>query len=523
MTLPDGMSRGTSGMIDLASMNKKIEDMRRRIAEAEARKKKAKQSGGNSPLPQSGAQSKEGSADANTPSVPAEHGLLTTSEAVQTSSAPSAPQSSFSSNTSTRLPKVRDGRQQARPSLRARVASERLPIVTAQRMECQEQLKHFQSEVDRVKKEIENKLVEEERLRKDALQAEPVLSPVLKGQNESESESESESVIIREEPPGTQPQAVDIVHCVYVDANFSSVVMSQQVPTLYDTSTPAQNDKMNDSHDEAEQDALMDEPSRIVLAKGRGGSMTCPGESHMHDESIAARETADNQSSLPADPSVIHGTVDVDVESATDIEEPEEDIAMDEAVTSSEEESAVEDESDDYEPTDAVVSLPDPPSSVQRQPSSQQVSDDSTVLETSDTDLQGLSTATPVTKPISTGTGDSESESNREVDTLTFQAKNGADDIQVKISKHSEVSNDTETTFVPYETPLQYFKAYRFHPQYSGSVAGGLRSLTYSNNIDATREVCPDQLTHEVCPRGSECQFQHFEDMQLPGTCHQDL
>jgi hypothetical protein len=276
--------------------------------------------------------------------------------------------------------------------------------------------------------------------------------------------------------------------------------MSQQVPTLYDTSTPAQNDKMNDSNDEAEQDALMDEPSCIVLAKSRGGSMTCPGESHMHDESIAARETADDQSSLPADPSVIHGTVDVDVESATDIEEPEEDIAMDEAVTSSEEESAAEDESDDYEPTDAVVSLPDPPSSVQRQPSSQQVSDDSTVLETSDTDLQGLSTATPVTKPISTGTGDSESESNREV----------------KTSKHSEVSNDTETTFVPYETPLQYFKAYRFHPQYSGSVAGGLRSLTYSNNIDATREVCPDQLTHEVCPRGSECQFQHFEDMQLP-------
>ena len=299
--------------------------------------------------------------------------------------------------------------------------------------------------------------------------------------------------------------------------------MSQQVPALYDTLTPAQNDKMNDSHDEAGQDALMDEPSCVVLAESRGGSMTCPGESHMHDESIVVRETADDQSSLPADPSVIHGTVDVDIESATDIEEPEEDIAMDEAVTSSEEESAAEDESDDYEPTDAVVSLPDPPSPVQRQPSSQQVSDDSAVLETSDTDLQGLATATPVTKPISTGTGDSESESNREVDTLTLQANNGADDIQVKISKHSEVSNDTETTFVPYETPLQYFKAYRFHPQYSGSVAGGLRSLTYSNNIDATREVCPDQLTHEVCPRGSECQFQHFEDMQLPGTCHQDL
>ncbi|KAI1069673.1 hypothetical protein LB507_008502 [Fusarium sp. FIESC RH6] len=493
--LSDGVSRGTSGMIDLASMNKKIEDMRRRIAEAEARKKKAKQSGGNSPLPQSGAQSKEGSADANTASVPAEHGLLTTSEIVQTSPASSAPQSSFSSNTSTKLPKVRDGHQQARPSLRARVASERLPIVTAQRMECQEQLKHFQSEVDRVKKEIENKLVEEERLRNDALQAEPVLSPVPKGQNESESESESESVIVREEPP---------------------VVMSQQVPALYDTLPPAQNDKMNDSHDEAGQDALMDEPSCVVLAESRGGSMTCPGESHMHDESIVVRKTADDQSSLPADPSVIHGTVDVDVESATDIEEPEEDIAMDEAVTSSEEESAAEDESDDYEPTDAVVSLPDPPSPVQRQPSSQQVSDDNAVLETSDTDLQGLATATPVTKPISTGTGDSESESNREVDTLTFQANNGADDIQVKISKHSEVSNDAETTFVPYETPLQYFKAYRFHPQYSGSVAGGLRSLTYSNNIDATREVCPDQLTHEVCPRGSECQFQHFEDMQLP-------
>lgn len=173
---------------------------------------------------------------------------------------------------------------------------------------------------------------------------------------------------------------------------------------------------MNDYDDEVGQDAPMDGSAYIASAGSRRSSSPEQGESQTHQEPLVEYETAGARSPLPTHPPVVHDIACV--EPTTDTDEPEEDVAMDEADTSSEEESSDEDESDGYEPTDAGVSLPDSHSPLQRQLSPQQVSDDSTVLETSDTDLQGLVTATPVTKPISTGSGDTESESNREVDTL---------------------------------------------------------------------------------------------------------
>ncbi|KAI8275864.1 Protein red1 [Colletotrichum sp. SAR11_240] len=70
--------------------------------------------------------------------------------------------------------------------------------------------------------------------------------------------------------------------------------------------------------------------------------------------------------------------------------------------------------------------------------------------------------------------------------------------------------------FTPYESPLQYFRAYRYHPKFAETVAGGLRSLTYSNRIDPEQPVCPDQLASRDCPRGADCIYQHFEAMKLP-------
>ncbi|KAJ0291992.1 hypothetical protein COL940_000290 [Colletotrichum noveboracense] len=70
--------------------------------------------------------------------------------------------------------------------------------------------------------------------------------------------------------------------------------------------------------------------------------------------------------------------------------------------------------------------------------------------------------------------------------------------------------------FTPYESPLQYFRAYRYHPKFAETVAGGLRSLTYSNRIDPQQPVCPDQLASRECPRGADCIYQHFETMKLP-------
>lgn len=75
----------------------------------------------------------------------------------------------------------------------------------------------------------------------------------------------------------------------------------------------------------------------------------------------------------------------------------------------------------------------------------------------------------------------------------------------------------------PYETPLRYFRAFRFHPLYKESVRGGIRSLTYSNKIDVRKALCPDQQVGLECPRGNSCEFQHFESMPVTGTYDHDF
>ncbi|KAI1392153.1 uncharacterized protein F4822DRAFT_389768 [Hypoxylon trugodes] len=67
-----------------------------------------------------------------------------------------------------------------------------------------------------------------------------------------------------------------------------------------------------------------------------------------------------------------------------------------------------------------------------------------------------------------------------------------------------------------YHSPLGYFRAYRFHPKYFDEVAGGLKSMTYSSKIDPMRPICPHVLSGEQCPDGNACEFQHFENMVLP-------
>ncbi|OBU01827.2 hypothetical protein VE01_00549 [Pseudogymnoascus verrucosus] len=88
----------------------------------------------------------------------------------------------------------------------------------------------------------------------------------------------------------------------------------------------------------------------------------------------------------------------------------------------------------------------------------------------------------------------------------------------------SQISNDEDKTekapaqksfFTPYESPLKRFKAYRFHPEFTKQVPGGYKSLTYSNNIDDSKELCRFELAGGVCNDVS-CEFQHFRDIVLP-------
>lgn len=70
-----------------------------------------------------------------------------------------------------------------------------------------------------------------------------------------------------------------------------------------------------------------------------------------------------------------------------------------------------------------------------------------------------------------------------------------------------------------YQSPLRYFHAYKFHPKFLETVSGGLKSMTYSTKIDASRPICPSLIDGGQCPNGSACEFQHFDNMVQPGKC----
>ncbi|KAK0737469.1 hypothetical protein B0T21DRAFT_383439 [Apiosordaria backusii] len=73
-------------------------------------------------------------------------------------------------------------------------------------------------------------------------------------------------------------------------------------------------------------------------------------------------------------------------------------------------------------------------------------------------------------------------------------------------------SEKRDGAFMPYESPLRYFRAYRFHPDFDKTVPGGVKSLTYSSRVDTQKPLCPYELNNRQCPEN--CEFQHFKTIK---------
>ncbi|KAI9875882.1 MAG: hypothetical protein M1830_007845 [Pleopsidium flavum] len=82
------------------------------------------------------------------------------------------------------------------------------------------------------------------------------------------------------------------------------------------------------------------------------------------------------------------------------------------------------------------------------------------------------------------------------------------------VKNESSTRSRKEGRFVPYESPLKQFKAYRYHPNYMEEVPGGFRSMTYSHNINSDMPVCRYEAAGGIC-NDSTCDSQHFRDMGL--------
>lgn len=236
----------------------------------------------------------------------------------------------------------------------------------------------------------------------------------------------------------------------------------------------------------------------------------------IEDVDDAKREAVQDAMSTQDD---INATATASVEEARD-------IVMSEAAHSSN--HASEEESDGYEPPDVELSSPSKKSSRASTPFSPAPAGLDSMPDTNTDGLQDGTTDVIAAQQASTVQRDKASESGREVDVaLHFDGRStyliGSQVDPVSEAPAAPASDAPKTAFVPYESPLRYFQAYRFHPEYSQSISGGLRSLTYSNKIDVKQEVCPDELANQSCPRGSECDYQHFENMQAPGMYISEL
>ncbi|KAK2748894.1 hypothetical protein FQN57_007177 [Myotisia sp. PD_48] len=105
---------------------------------------------------------------------------------------------------------------------------------------------------------------------------------------------------------------------------------------------------------------------------------------------------------------------------------------------------------------------------------------------------------------------------DQEMDTLTLNSQLPSPTEAVTDTKDGQDKSMSTLAhrFSPYKSPLNLFKAYRYHPNYTDNIDGGFRSLTYSHNIDPHKPLCDFEMSGGTCNDRS-CHYQHFRDMDL--------
>ncbi|KAG6038215.1 hypothetical protein E4U41_004431 [Claviceps citrina] len=436
-------SRNNGG--DLESMNKKIEEMKRKIAEAEARKVAKNSPQGSPALSQRNDSSRENDSDVM-------HG-------------PRAPLKPFYGDSHSGPNRSLSPTQRRRS--RSRVASERLPLLEARRREQLEKLKDLQSEVARIEMELEKDKLEQERLKEEIMS--------------SDSDRDDSPPPVMEIAPTTEARQASLVSDkmdVAEECFVEAAGEGQRMAPILDEQQSQSPGEVSAVDAPLSDDiaAIGNDESSSAAAKTSVGGLTA---SSSDNENAAS----DGSTWSKIDTSQSDGVG----ASATQVND--EDIVMENTGYSADED-AKENSEDDYEPPGVIessVAADDEASRLPGRPASPAEDNGHEAVEQAKAGIKAPPAAASDANP----------------------GRNS-------VAGEAALPSAPRTSFVPYETPLQYFHAYRYHPSFNQSVAGGLRSLTYSNKIDVKKELCPDELAGQPCPRGSNCDYQHFGTMQAP-------
>ncbi|KAL2291603.1 hypothetical protein FJTKL_11849 [Diaporthe vaccinii] len=455
---------GKAATVDLKAMEKAIADYKRKIQEAEARAKVKPSTGSSTPQSPSAG----GATPTEQAMRPVVQRVVSTSD-VDDKNGPSAQLLQEAEAAKTTKPQVfSPPGGYSRVERRVRKASAQSPRLSTKLQDKIAELKRMEEERRRLQAEIDAELAQQQRMEEED-----------EDEDTDELGSDSTGDHVSENLPTEKPAT-----------SSGGSVQDEAERTVHDG-------------------PLQSTPMDLESMSGKSDSEVGPSTSaSLAPASAAVDETGSNPSSSPdpdhaGDASQLPASRPAEVLAAI-------------ATSASTEEHAVavadSNTSDDYEPPDAAGNDRNMNDSPPFSPAP--------VENACNADAPGggsQETAPPLAMPTRISTATIPNDDPTIEARADFFAHPSARTADVSREDAHKTIPDEQTFFTDYESPLRYYHAFRFHPRYSESVAGGLKSLTYSNRIDPKREICPDELDGRDCPRGSACQFQHFAHMVAPG------
>ncbi|KAL1842766.1 hypothetical protein VTJ49DRAFT_4251 [Mycothermus thermophilus] len=490
VTPPSGVvNNNNKAQTELELKQKAIEEMKRKIALAEARKK-LKQVVGGSVTPKPATPSSEVKDNNSTSMVQSTESGNTSERSNQATPQPTQDLSTA------KLPKpseiaAMDPTQRAQ--LRGRLLSCDLPRVESTLTEKMKRLEQLRDEEARLKAEIDKELAEKKRLAEE-LQQLDAASPAASAQQDG-SRQEREAV----ESPSLAPETDG--HEERVSQTAGDAVGSTESESV---ETPPTSDKGQSS---AKEVATVAEcvPEQVQAA----GSTTEEGHITSETEKVT---TAEESHAEPTTENAIAEPATTTNDTAPPAEEPK-DQDMSELTTTEQVDAAVIDETT---PMELESRSPSPETAEPGRAS------DAEHTDAEPMSAVGTEPSASVLEQISSVAHPREAVQEIEAEAAANVEVVSPGDAAILRLTRKQVPDKpapaaSSSVLKPYESPLRYFRDYRFHPEFQNTVAGGLKSLTYSNRMDPFKELCPYELGKHQCPEN--CEFQHFADM-VPADDH---
>ncbi|KAK4245591.1 hypothetical protein C7999DRAFT_16201 [Corynascus novoguineensis] len=477
VTPPGGRVTSTKRTTELDLKEKAIQDMRRKIALAEA-KRKAKQSAGGSVTPNRSEQGIQRSKGTQPPPTQTTE-FMSSQDGSDRSSSGFTPEPSSAyapASSEAHLDPLQQGQR------RGHMSSEN-PRVESSLTEKMKRLQQLQDEQERLKAELERSIAEQKRLAAE-LQQLDTTSPSTEtaGPNGSKSETQPVQPVSTLEAPSEQQEE----GCSTTQPGSATVDGQGR-------RSPPPQPVSGGGNDEA--------PSEVGSFHKRPEE----GPSLGADKDIVGRvldASADRSLEAPAESALFLPKGDAMVqEAAGDVlnPSPNPESAKNNSSAAHGLEQMGSSNADETTPMELESQSPSP----------EAVERTSSVNAESPTPLPDqISGSAQPRAPAQ----EIETEVAREVQVVSSSGAGTLGLTQQQVQDRPE--SKTHSKLKPYQSPLRYFHAYRFHPEYQNAVAGGLRSLTYSNRIDPERELCPFELTGEQCP--TNCEYQHFRTISAP-------